>query len=114
MSQALNDAGALSAGDPGAHLEEFRYDDAIVRLFTWATLGWGIVAFLVGVLLAFQLAAPELNLLPEIAFGRLRPLHTNAAIFAFAGNAIFVAVYYSTQRLCKTRMWSDTLSNLHF
>jgi len=49
-----------------------------------------------------------------LSFGRLRPLHTNAAIFAFAGNAIFVAVYYSTQRLCKTRMWSDTLSNLHF
>jgi len=114
MSQALNDAGTVSAGDPGAHLDEFRYDDGIVRLFTWATLGWGIVAFLVGVLLAFQLAAPELNLLPEIAFGRLRPLHTNAAIFAFAGNAIFAAVYYSTQRLCKARMWSDTLSKLHF
>jgi cytochrome c oxidase cbb3-type subunit I/II len=49
-----------------------------------------------------------------LSFGRLRPLHTNAAIFAFAGNAIFAAVYYSTQRLCKARMWSDTLSRLHF
>ncbi len=100
--------------DSARGLDEFRYDDGIVRLFFWATMGWGIVAFLVGVLLAFQLAAPELNLFPEIAFGRLRPLHTNAAIFAFAGNAIFAAVYYSTQRLCKARMWSDRLSRLHF
>ncbi len=71
---------------------------------------WSIVALLVGVIIAFQLAAPELNYFPEIAFGRLRPLHTNAAIFAFAGNAIFAAIYYSTQRLCKARMWSDQLS----
>jgi len=102
------------AAAPASGLDEFRYDDGIVRLFFWATIGWSIVAFLVGVILAFQLAVPELNLLPEIAFGRLRPLHTNAAIFAFAGNAIFCAVYYSTQRLCKARMWSDKLSRLHY
>ncbi len=52
--------------------------------------------------------------LPYLTLGRLRPLHTNAAIFAFAGNAIFAAVYYSTQRLCKARMWSDFLGNAHF
>ncbi|MFI4915363.1 MAG: cytochrome-c oxidase, cbb3-type subunit I [Phycisphaerales bacterium JB060] len=100
--------------NPVSKLDRFSYDDAIVRMFFWATLAWGIVAMLVGVILAFQLAMPELNLLPQIAFGRLRPLHTNAAIFAFAGNAIFAAVYYSTQRLCKARMWSDSLSRLHF
>lgn len=97
-----------------SELESFTYDDAIVRKFFWATLIWGLVAFLVGVILAVQLAYPQANLIPEIAFGRLRPLHTNAAIFAFAGNAIFTAVYYSTQRLCKCRMWSDKLSKLHF
>ena len=69
---------------------------------------------LVGLIVAFQLALPQLNLLPELSFGRLRPLHTKAVIFAFGGNAIFAAVYYSTQRLCKTRMYSDTLSKLHF
>ncbi|MEQ8843687.1 MAG: cytochrome-c oxidase, cbb3-type subunit I [Phycisphaerales bacterium] len=97
-----------------AALDRFSYDDAIVRMFFWATLAWGLVALLVGVIIAFQLAVPELNVLPQLAFGRLRPLHTNAAIFAFAGNAIFAAVYYSTQRLCKARMWSDKLSRLHF
>jgi cytochrome c oxidase cbb3-type subunit I/II len=96
-------------------LESFTYDDAIVRMFTLATLVWGIVAFLAGTFIALQLAAPALNFgLPATSFGRLRPLHTNAAIFAFAGNAIFAAIYYSTQRLCKTRMFSDLLSRLHF
>ncbi|RMH26880.1 MAG: cytochrome-c oxidase, cbb3-type subunit I [Planctomycetota bacterium] len=102
-------------GAPSRGLESFTYDDAIVRLFAWATVIWGIVAFLVGVVIAVQLAFPAANLgLPFTAFGRLRPLHTNAAIFAFAGNSIFAAIYYSTQRLCKARMWSDKLSRLHF
>ncbi|MEQ8315960.1 MAG: cytochrome-c oxidase, cbb3-type subunit I [Phycisphaerales bacterium] len=113
-----NDAGAASTASKGAAhggaLDRFSYDDAIVRMFFWATLAWGLVGLLVGVVIAFQLAMPELNVLPQVAFGRLRPLHTNAAIFAFAGNAIFAAVYYSTQRLCKARMWSDKLSKLHF
>jgi cytochrome c oxidase cbb3-type subunit I/II len=96
-------------------LDAFSYDDAVVRLFAWATVIWGIVAFLVGVVIAVQLAFPAANLgLSFTSFGRLRPLHTNAAIFAFAGNAIFAAIYYSTQRLCKARMWSDVLSRLHF
>ncbi len=96
-------------------LEEFSYDDKIVRAFSLATLVWGVVAMLVGLFVALQLVLPELNLgLTYLSFGRLRPLHTNAAIFAFAGNAIFAAVYYSTQRLCKARMWSDRLSWLHF
>jgi len=101
--------------DASAPLESFVYDDAIVRLFAAATIIWGIVGMLVGVIIALQLAFPALNLgLEYTSFGRLRPLHTNAVIFAFAGNAFFTAIYYSTQRLCKARMYSDLLSRLHF
>lgn len=101
-------------------MEQFSYDDAIVRLFVTATIVWGLVGTAAGVLVGVLLVAPWLSdyLRSDIAsiasFARLRPLHTNAAIFAFAGNAIFAAVYYSTQRLCKCRMWSDLLSRLHF
>lgn len=96
-------------------MESFVYDDDIVRKFTSATVLWGLVATLAGLFVAAQLAFPQLNFgISYLSFGRLRPLHTNAAIFAFAGNAIFAAIYYSTQRLCKARMWSDTLSRLHF
>ncbi len=87
-------------------LESFSYDDAIVRKFAVATAVWGIVGFAAGLYVALLLVLPWLNFeLPFLTLGRLRPLHTNAAIFAFAGNAIFAAVYYSTQRLCKARMW---------
>jgi cytochrome c oxidase cbb3-type subunit I/II len=96
-------------------LDKFAYNDAIVRAFLGITVLWGVVAFLVGIALSLQLVMPSLNLgLPYTAFGRLRPLHTTAAIFAFAGNAIFAAVYYSTQRLCKARILSGFLSWLHF
>ncbi|MFN8010922.1 MAG: cytochrome-c oxidase, cbb3-type subunit I [Holophagaceae bacterium] len=91
------------------------YDDGIVKQFVGATLVWALVAFLLGVLVAVQMADFRFNFgLPWTSFGRLRPLHTNAAIFAFAGNAVFAAVYYSTQRLCKTRMWNDLLGKVHF
>ena len=104
-----------SPGMRNERMEQFVYDDAIVRLFLLATLAWGLVGMLVGVVIALQLASPVFNLgLPWTSFGRLRPLHTNAVIFAFAGNAIFTGVYYSTQRLLKARMWSDALSRLHF
>src|SRR5574339_1166691 len=96
-------------------LDRFEYDDSIVRKFVFATILWGLVATLAGLWLALMLVMPDLNLgLPELTFGRLRPLHTNAAIFAFAGNAIFAAVYYSSQRLLKARMFSDKLSAFHF
>ncbi len=101
-------------------MESFSYDDAIVRMFLTATIVWGIVGTLAGLLVAVLLVVPNLfqGLDPEIrswlSFGRLRPLHTNAAIFAFAGNSIFAAIYYSTQRLCKCRMWSDLLGRMHF
>jgi len=95
--------------------ETFFYDDAIVKKFTIATIVWGLVALLVGIYIAFELAYYKLNFgLPWITFGRLRPLHTNAAIFAFAGNGIFAGIYYSLQRVLKTRLHSDKVSNFHF
>ncbi|MBK7232486.1 MAG: cytochrome-c oxidase, cbb3-type subunit I [Saprospiraceae bacterium] len=96
-------------------LEKFFYDNKSVRNFAYATIIWGVVGFLVGVIIAFQLAFPSLNFGIEfITYGRLRPIHTNAVIFAFVGNGIFTGVYYSLQRLLKARMWSDTLSKIHF
>lgn len=97
------------------HIEEFKYDDAIVRKFVLATMLWGGIAFLAGLLAALQLAYWPMNFNSEwLTFGRLRPLHTNAAIFAFAGNAIFAGIYHSTQRLLKARLFSDALSKIHF
>jgi cytochrome c oxidase cbb3-type subunit I/II len=96
-------------------LETYSYDDQIVRMFVIATIIWGAVAMLVGVTIAFQLATWKMNFgLQWITFGRLRPLHTNAAIFAFCGNAIFAGIYYSHQRLLKARMFNDVLSRVHF
>jgi len=96
-------------------LEKFSYDNKIVKNFAIATLIWGVVGMLVGLIIATQLFYPALNLnIPWLTFGRIRPLHTNAVIFAFVGNAIFMGIYYSLQRLCKARMFSDLLSNIHF
>ncbi|MEY3249163.1 MAG: hypothetical protein RL742_1206 [Bacteroidota bacterium] len=98
-----------------SRIEQFQYDNRIVRAFGIAAFIFGIVGMLVGVVLALQLIFPELNLgIPQTTFGRLRPLHTNAVIFAFVGNGIFMGVYYSLQRLLKARMFSDTLSWIHF
>jgi cytochrome c oxidase cbb3-type subunit I/II len=91
------------------------YDDAIVRAFSIITVVWGAVALLLGVIIATQLSFWQANLgISWLTFGRLRPLHTNAAIFAFVGNMMFAGIYYSTQRLLKVRMASDLLSRLHF
>ncbi len=96
-------------------MEEFEYDNKIVRNFAFATLLWGGVGMLVGVLIAFQLAFPVLNFdLPYTTFGRLRPLHTNAVIFAFVGNAFFTGMYYSAPRVLKTPMYSKLLGQIHF
>lgn len=96
-------------------MEDVVFDDGIVKKFTIATLAWGLIAFLVGLIAALQLAYWKFNLnLEWLSFGRLRPLHTNAAIFAFAGNAIFAGIYHSSQRLLKARMFSDKLSLIHF
>ncbi len=96
-------------------LEKFKYDNRLPRLFAMATILWGVVGMLVGVIAAFQLAFPSLNLgLSFTTYGRLRPLHTNAVIFAFVGNGIFTAVYYSIPRLLKTKMFSEVLGKIHF
>jgi len=92
----------------------FSYNDKIVRQFLLATVVWAVVAMLLGVYIAFELAFPGINVEPYFNFGRMRPLHTNAAIFAFVGNMMFAGIYYSTQRLTKTRMASDALSSIHF
>jgi cytochrome c oxidase cbb3-type subunit I/II len=95
-------------------VEKFSYDNKIVRNFAIATFVWGIVGMLVGVIVALQLIYPQLNFIEYTSFGRLRPLHTNAVIFAFVGNGIFMGVYYSLQRLTKARMWNGVLSTIHF
>ena len=102
---------STTSNDP---IEHFRYDDGVVRMFALATVIWALVGMLVGVIIAAQLAWWPLNLTSWFSFGRLRPLHTNAVIFAFCGNAVFTGIYYSTQRLLKTRMWSDKVSRFHF
>ena len=91
------------------------YDDRSVRRFLLASVIWGAVGMLVGVIIATQLTTWKANLnLEWLTFGRLRPLHTNAVVFAFVGNMMFAGIYYSTQRLCKVRMASDLLSSIHF
>jgi cytochrome c oxidase cbb3-type subunit I/II len=96
-------------------LESFQYDNKTVRNFALATIIWGVVGMTVGLWVALELVFPTvLNIQPYFNFGRIRPLHTNAVIFAFVGNGIFMGVYYSLQRLLKTRMYSDTLSKIHF
>ncbi len=99
----------------GGNIEYFAYDNKIVSMFAYATIAWGLVGMLVGLLAALQLVFPVLNMdTAQTTFGRIRPLHTNAVIFAFVGNGIFTGVYYSLQRLCKTRMYSDVLSRINF
>lgn len=114
---------AFREDDPGTHasvgqdaaLEHFEFDNQIVKMFTWATVLWGVVGMLAGLWAAYELTWHQANFeLQFITFGRLRPLHTNAAIFAFVGNAIFAGVYWSTQRLVKARMFSDLLGRVHF
>lgn len=101
--------------DNPTNIVDVHFDDDIVKKFVLATMIWAGVAFLVGVIAALQLAYWPLNLnLEWLTFGRLRPLHTNAAVFAFAGNAIFAGIYHSSQRLLKARMFSDLLSKIHF
>jgi cytochrome c oxidase cbb3-type subunit I/II len=99
----------------GTQIETFKYDNRIVRAFAIATMVFAVVGMLAGLLAAVQLFFPAANLnFQYITFGRLRPLHTNAVIFAFVGNGMFCGIYYSLQRLCKARMFSDRLSWIHF
>ncbi|MGK0358049.1 MAG: cytochrome c oxidase cbb3-type subunit I/II [Bradymonadia bacterium] len=110
----ISDAAPPTAGQTVA-METFHYDDAIVRKFAIATVFWGVVGMLAGLLAAFQLVAHELNFdTAWLTFGRIRPLHTNAVIFAFVGNGIFAGSYCAVQRLVKARLYSDKLSKIHF
>ncbi len=96
-------------------LQQFYYDNKVVKKFIIATMFWGLIGMSIGLLLALMFLFPNItDGIPWLSFGRLRPLHTNAVIFAFVGNAIFAGVYYSNQRLLKARMWSDALSNFNF
>jgi cytochrome c oxidase cbb3-type subunit I/II len=96
-------------------VQQFHYDNTVVKNFLYATMFWGVVGMSVGLLLAFMFLFPNItDGIPWLSFGRLRPLHTNAVIFAFVGNAIFAGVYYSTQRLLKARMFNDVLSKINF
>jgi len=95
-------------------IERFQYDNRIVKNFLLVTILWGVVGMLVGLTAALQMVIPGMNWTEYFTFGRVRPLHTNAVIFAFVGNGIFAGAYYSMQRLLKTRMFSDALSKIHF
>jgi cytochrome c oxidase cbb3-type subunit I/II len=96
-------------------VQQFYYDNKIVKNFIYATIFWGIIGMTVGLLLAFMFLFPNVTSgISWLSFGRLRPLHTNAVIFAFVGNAIYAGVYYSSQRLLKARMWNDFLSKFNF
>ena len=90
------------------------YNDKVVRQFAVMTVIWGIVGMLVGVIIAAQLVWPELNIGPWLSYGRLRPLHTNAVIFAFGGCALFATSYWCVQRPCHTRLWGGPLIPLTF
>ena len=96
-------------------VQQFHYDNKIVKNFLYATILWGLVGMLVGLILALMFLFPNLtNGISWLSFGRLRPLHTNAVIFAFVGNALYAGIYYSSQRLLKARMYSDFLSKFNF
>jgi len=96
-------------------VQKFYYDNKIVKNFIYATMLWGVVGMIVGLMLAFMFMFPNYTEgISWLSFGRLRPLHTNSVIFAFVGNAIFAGVYYSVQRLLKARMFSDLLSKINF
>lgn len=87
------------------------YNYKVVRQFAVMTVVWGIVGMLVGVIIAAQLVWPELNLAEWLGYGRLRPLHTNAVIFAFGGCGLFATAYYVVQRTCQVRLFSDKLAS---
>ena len=90
------------------------YNDKIVKQFTIAAIFWAIAGFTVGVIIALQMAFPGLNFEPYLTFGRLRPLHTSAVIFAFGGNVLFATSYFVVQRTCRTRLWGDACASVTF
>ncbi len=96
-------------------LQKFTYDNRLSKMFLQATIFWGFVGMLVGLTIAFELVFPHMTSgISWLSFGRLRPLHTNAVVFAFVGNGMFTGIYYSTPRLLKTPMYSELLGKIHF
>ncbi|MGB3180194.1 MAG: cytochrome-c oxidase, cbb3-type subunit I [Cyclobacteriaceae bacterium] len=115
MSSGVLTSSDHQTGQTALSPEKFAYDNSIVRMFAVVTTIWGAIGMLVGLLVALQFVWPDLSFgIPYTTFGRIRPLHTNGVIFAFVGNGIFTGVYYSLQRLCKARMFSDALSRINF
>lgn len=96
-------------------LQKFTYDNRLTKLFIWVTIGWGLVGMLVGLVAALELIFPNLSgQISWLVFSRIRPVHTNAVIFAFVGNGFFAGIYYSMPRLLKVPMFSKALGNIHF
>ncbi len=91
-----------------------KYNEEVIKLFTLASLFWGVAGMLVGLIIALQMAFPDLNFEPYFSFGRLRPVHTSAVIFAFGGNVLFATSYFVVQRTCRTRLWNDKLAFFTF
>jgi len=104
----------LSGFKPATMPDMSRYDDDLIRLGVIATVFWGVVGFLVGVVIATQMVIPTLNLEPWFSFGRMRPLHTSAVIFAFGGNALIATSFYVVQRTCRARLAFPALARFVF
>ena len=98
-----------AAGHPGAVEDTSGYMDEVVKYGVIATTFWGVVGFLVGVVIALQMAWPVFNIEPYLNFGRIRPLHTSAVIFAFGGNALLATSFYVVQRTTRARLWGGNL-----
>jgi cytochrome c oxidase cbb3-type subunit 1 len=107
--------GSPSRSSAGYGGDERTYNYKVVRQFAIMTVVWGIVGMLVGVVIAAQLMFPDLTYgVPWLSYGRLRPLHTNAVVFAFGGSALFATSYYVVQRTCHTRLFADKLAAFTF
>ena len=95
-------------------VQKFSYDNKIVKNFAYATIVWGAVGILAGLWAALQLVFPQLNITQYDSFGRIRPLHTNAVIFAFGTSALFATSYYIVQRTCQVRLFAEKLAMFTF
>jgi cytochrome c oxidase cbb3-type subunit 1 len=108
------DYAVLTGLAPPVRADHSRYDDDVIRLGVLATLFWGVVGMLVGVIIAAQLVYPDLNYAPYLSFGRLRPVHTSGVIFAFGGNALIATSLYVVQRTCRARLALPGLARFVF
>jgi cytochrome c oxidase cbb3-type subunit 1 len=115
LTQPLEPFGATAPRTAAGAAVRVEYNDRVVRQFALMTVVWGIVGMLVGVIIAAQLLFPALNFdIPWLTYSRLRPLHTNAVIFAFGGSAIFATSYYIVQRTCHARLFGGALAEFTF